>query len=83
MFVSRKNSEQPVKQTTVGARLELPKNVRGVVLKERVYVSWGLCMCVYAITFHIKNLQLETTATTRFGSCHFGPIEPCNGMYIL
>jgi len=72
VFISRRNSEQPVKQTAVGARLELPKTVRGVVMEERVHVSRGfLCMC--AITLHIKNLQLETTAATRFGPCHFEP----------
>lgn len=78
MFISREYSKQPVKQTTVGARLELPKTVRGVVMEERVHVSRGLFVCVCAITLHIKNLQLETTAVTRFGPCHFGPLESCN-----
>lgn len=38
-----KNLKQPVEQTVVGARLELLKNVRGVVLKERVYIYRSLC----------------------------------------
>jgi len=46
LFISRKNSEQPVKQTAVGARLELLENIRGVVMEERVHVSRGL-VCMY------------------------------------